>query len=203
MIEFILICAWFGYWSAESGASFPWSKAWQSKASVLTELPELIIALSIASIAAWGWGELFGLSLVASAVVFFVSAVIAYAGKQSATWAYLKWEGFTKDRNKDGVIDNKDARNSTLFGFNDWLASRFGYKLGDEGFSWVWAFTKGLITTAPIGFTGAIFQPLCREAASHAKGRLPGDPNTYLELADGLAYAISAFLFIILTGNVL
>ena len=84
-------------------------------------------------------------------------------------------------------------------GVNDWLAARLGYRLGDEGYSWIWAFTKGLITTLPLGATGAIFQPLWRELASHAKGRLPFDPNFWMEyVGDGFAYASAAVVFIII-----
>ena len=172
---------------------------WQSKSSFRAAIPEIVIAVSIGVIAATGWQAVFDFGFYWAVGVFIVSAVVAYAGKQSATWAYLNWEGHTKDNNGDGVINEKDGRDSTMRGVNDWLAARLGYRLGDEGYSWVWAFTKGLITTLPLGGTGAIFQPLWREVASHAKGRLPFEHNFWMEfVGDGFAYASAAGVFIII-----
>lgn len=197
---FIFLLIWFAYWSAEAGASLPWSKMWQDKTSWASEVPEFVIALSIGSIGIWGFEKLFGFPILWGIAGWLLFLVIAYAGKQSGTWAYLNWEGHTKDSNGDGVIDDKDGRQSTMREFNDMLAGLFSYKLGDEGYSWIWAFTKGFITTLPLFSLGAIFQPLWREAMSHAKGRLPGDPNMYMELGDGLAYASAAITFISIVG---
>lgn len=194
----LFLILWFAYWSAESGASLPWSKLWQDKLDWLSELPEAIIALSTAGIATWGWGALFGLSPLASVGVFIASTVVTYAGKQSATWAYLNWTGHTKDKDGDGVITDADGRNSTLFGVNNFIAGLFGFKLGDEGYSWTWAGTKGLIMTLPFAGTGAVFHPLGHELGSHAKGRLPGDANMYKELSGGgIGIGVPAALFII------
>lgn len=52
MIYFgIFLFLWFGYWSAEAGASLPWSKKWQDLTSWASEVPEFIIALSIGTTA--------------------------------------------------------------------------------------------------------------------------------------------------------
>lgn len=198
----IFLFVWFAYWSAESGASLPWSKKWQDFASWGSQLPEWIIAISVAMVAIWGWDKLLDISaiwVILSWVVFFF---IVLAGKESATWAYLNWTGHTKDKDGDGIITDADGRDSTMRDINNWIAGLFSYKLGDEGYSWVWAFTKGLITTAPLFGIGAIFQPLWREAASHAKGRLPGDSNTYMEIGDGFAYASAAIAFILIVVGI-
>jgi hypothetical protein len=198
MIITLLLILWFAYWGAESGASLPWSKLWQDKLSWLSELPEAIIAISTATIATWGWGTLLGLSPLASVGVFILSTVIAYAGKQSATWAYLNWTGHTKDKDGDGVITDADGRDSTLFGFNNLIGKLLGYRLGSEGYSWIWAATKGLIMTLPLAGAGAVFHPLGHELGSHAKGRLPGDPNMYKELSGGgIGIGVPASLFIL------
>lgn len=183
---YVALFLWFGFWSAEAGQSLPWSAKWQKGA--LKIVPELVIGLSIAIIGVWGWGELFNLSALWSIGLFFAFWLVSYLGKQSATWAYLVWEGYP---------DPSYDRDSTTKPFNDWLAYELGYKLGDEGYSWVWAFTKGLVTTLPVMALGAIFQPLCRELASHARGRLKGEPNTYMEfVGDGLAYTLACVAFV-------
>tara|TARA_R110000851_G_scaffold182721_1_gene331824 strand:+ start:8296 stop:8886 length:591 start_codon:yes stop_codon:yes gene_type:complete len=193
LVLFIALYAWFGFWSAQAGASFPRKYvSWQDRWSFGSEIPEAITASTIATIAVFAWG----FSLFWGVVFWPVFVVIAYAGKQSATWAYLRWEGYIKD-----VV----GRNSTTRKANNWIAGLFGWRLGDEGYSWVWAFTKGFITTAPVLFLGAIFQPLGREAASHAEGRLKGDPNFYMEFfGDGFGYAAACTTFVIvlnLLGN--
>lgn len=180
---------WFGYWSAESGASLPWSKKWQDKWSWGSEVPEAIIAISVGSIAVWGWDQAFNISALWVIGLWIAFIAIAYAGKQSATWAYLTWESHTP-RNPD--------RKSTLRPLNDFIASLFGYRLGDEGYSWIWAATKGLIMTLPLAGTGTIFHPIGHEIGSHAQGRLPGDSNMWKELSGGgVGIGIPAALFII------
>lgn len=195
-ITLLLLILWFAYWSAESGSSLPWSSKWQNRVDWFSELPEATIALSTAGIATWGWGTLFGLSPLASVLVFLLTAGATYAGKQSATWGYLNWTGHTKDENGDGVITDADGRKSTLFGVNNFIARLFGFKLGDEGYSWVWAATKGAIITAPVGFTGLITFPIGHEIGSHAKGRLPGEPNMWKELISGATIGVSCALFV-------
>lgn len=188
---YLFIIVWLSYWSAESGASLPWSKKWQDNKKYYSELPELIIALTIASIAIYGWGLVFNIGSISSILLWIVFVAVSYAGKQSATWGYLQWDGYTKDLN----------RQSKLRKWNDWLASKFNFRLGDEGYSWVWAFTKGFITTLPVLGLGCIFQPLCREVSSHAEGRLKGDSNMYMELSDGIAYGLACVAFLIILSG--
>lgn len=187
----ITLFLWFPFWSAQAGRSmrsvYENLDNWQDIKDWYSQIPEMIIALSIGIIAATGWQTLFDYDFIPTFCIFVISSAVAYAGKQSATWAYLRWEGH-----------KGKGRDSTMRGVNDWLAARLGYKLGDEGYSWVWAFTKGMITTLPFGGVGAIFQPLWRELASHAENRLPYDPNMWMELADGMAYASAALIFVTL-----
>ena len=193
---------WMGFWSSQAGGSFPFWRSWQEERSHGNRIPELVLAVSIGSIGVWGWGKLFpDISSLMAVALWLVLIVISFGGKESGTWGYLNHTGHTKDMNKDGVIDNKDARDGTTTRWNIWLASWFGWKLGDEGFSWVWAFTKGLMTTLPLGGLGCISQPIGREIASHAKGRLKGDPNTYMEfVGDGFGYSVAATAFIFLVN---
>lgn len=196
---YVLVFIWFAYWSAEAGASLPWSKKWQN--SFLKTVPELVIAATISICALVFWNSFFPMSYDWAITLFFIFGTISFLGKESATWAYLTWEGYTKDKNNDGVIDDQDGRDSTMREWNDALAAKLGYRLGDEGYSWVWAFTKGLITTLPLGGFGAIFQPIGREIFSHAKGRLPGDPNTYMEAGgDGFGYTMAVLVAVIIGG---
>lgn len=191
MMEQILLFTgffiWFAYWSAESGASLPWSSKWQSFTSWGNQLPEWIIAASVAGLATWGWNDVFSLGWW-NIAVFVVSFFIALAGKESATWAYLNWQSHTP---------RSPNRQSTLRPINDFIAGLFGFELGDEGYAWVWAATKGFIMTLPIIPTGTVFHPVGHEIGSHAEGRLPGDPNMYKELSGGgFGYAPPAFLFV-------
>ena len=200
---FVGLLCWYGFWSAQAGRSISSISedlaSWQDKTSWGSEVPEFVIALTFASVAALGWNELFDLDWYYVLLIFTVSTIVSYAGKQSATWAYLNWEGHTKDKNNDGVIDDRDGRDSTLRDWNSWLAARLGYKLGDEGYSWVWAFTKGFITTLPVGGLGCIFQPIGREIASHAKGRLPFESNFWMEgVGDAIGYAGAVLAFAVI-----
>ena len=192
----ILIVGWFAYWSAESGASLPWSKSWQI--GLLDRLPELIIALTVGLVASWGWGKIFDISALYIILGFFAFVAIAFAGKESATWGYLNWTGHVKDKNDDGIIDDRDGRDSTLSGINNFIAGLFGYRLGSEGYSWIWAGVKGFIMTLPIIPTGAIFHPLGHELGSHAQGRLNGDSNMWKEMAGGgIGFGIPVVLFVL------
>lgn len=205
LIGFIIFFVWFGFWSAQAGRSMRSLSekldSWQDKKPWYSEVPEAIIAVTIAIVGVWGLDKLFNVPALYSLGLFCLFTVISYAGKQSATWAYLRWEGHTEDKNGDGIITDADGRDSTMRNINSWVAARLGYKLGDEGYSWVWAFTKGFITTAPVFCLGAIFQPIGREIASHAKGRLPGDSNFWMEsFGDGFGYANACFFFILICG---
>lgn len=194
MILFLFLFLWFGFWSAQAGYSINFLdgelQSWQQHIPYGDKIPETIIALSFALIGIWGWGKLFDISTLWTLLIFAVFFAVSYAGKQSATWAYLTHEGYK---------DPDTTRTSTLKPINDYIGAQFGYKLGDEGYSWIWAATKGFITTAPVGFFGAVFQPLGREIASHAKGRLKGDSNFYMEfVGDGLGYSVACFVFMAL-----
>lgn len=192
VLFYLLLLVWFAYWSAESGASLPWSHKWQDKWSWASELPEAIIAISVGFIAVWGWGQVFDISALWVIGLWIVFIAIAYAGKQSATWAYLAWTNHAP-RDPD--------RKSTLRSFNDFIGKLFGYRLGDEGYSWIWAATKGFIMTLPLGGTGIFFHPIGHEIGSHAKGRLFGDSNMWKELSGGgIGIGTSAILFIYLIG---
>jgi hypothetical protein len=202
LLLFICFYVWFAFWSAQAGFSIHfWGgklQNWQNKIPLGKKIPELVLAASIASIGLYVWSHILpDLQVYTYAAMWFGFALISYLGKESATVGYLEWEGSTKDENKDGVVDNKDARRNTLAGWNQFVSGLFGWKNGDEGYSWVWAFTKGLITTLPLFCLGTIFQPIGREMASHAEGRLKGDPNFYMEaFGDGFGYAASSFIAI-------
>ncbi len=210
-IIFIALFIWFAFWSSQAGYSFSFFdnkfQDWQQKIPFGNRIPEAIIALSIGSIGIWGWDLIllkFGINIPALPIIiaWMSLSFISLSGKESGTWAYLNHEGYSTDSNGDGKVDNLDGRKSTLRGWNDWLAGLFDFHLGDEGYSWVWAFTKGFITTFPVGCLGAIFQPIGREIASHAKGRLPGDSNFYIEfVGDGLGYSAACFAFILIVLN--
>lgn len=183
---------WFGYWSAESGASLPWSESWQNKFPFAKRLPELIIAVSIGFIAVFFWSSFFDFSPFWIIGIWAASIAIAFAGKEAATWAYLDWESHTP---------KTPERKSTLRPLNDFIGRIFGYRLGNEGYSWIWAASKGFIMTLPLGGTGALFHPIGHEIGSHAKGRLLGDSNMWKEIAGGaIGIGIPACICILLGG---
>ena len=183
----LFITLWLGFWSSESGASFPWSSKWQDIKDWFSEIPEAIVGLTIGLVATYGYCLLLGINPLWSILMCPLPSVIVYAGQQSATWAYLRWTGHA----------NPDtARTSTLKPMNDFIAGLIGYKLGDEGYSWVWAATKGFIITLPIGGIGAVTFPLGHELGTHAQGRLPGDPNMWKEFASGLGLGLACVIFL-------
>lgn len=187
---YLFLILWLAYWSAESGASLPWSKAWQDMYSGLSKVPEIIVSLTIGTVGVVGLANLISLGTLWSIVIGLIFTVIAYAGVQSATWAYLRWESHP---------DPNLTRSATLKPINDFIGRLLGYKLGDEGYAWIWAATKGFITTIPVGGTGLITFPLGNELGSHAKDRLPGDSNMWKELAGGLALGVSCAIWLLLT----
>lgn len=187
---FILLMFWLG---GESGASFPWSKKWQQGFGVdLGNLPEAMASVLLGFIAIHGYQQL-GLNadFYAETAIFFAVTAIIYAGIQSATWMFLKW---TKD-----PAPNTE-RGATTKPLVDWIAERFGWKLGDEGYSWVAATVKGTIITLPMGGLGGILFALGYEIGSHtrtAKMRAWfGDTHW---IAEGLSFAgIGAYALIFL-----
>lgn len=189
---YFLLTMWLGYWSAESGASFPWSKTWQDLKAWGSEVPEIILSLTIGLVATFGYCSLLGINPLWCLLMFPVPSVITYAGQQSATWAYLMWTGApNKYRNRE----------STLRPTNDFIAGLLGFPYGSEGYSWVWAATKGFIITLPLGgLPGAVLFPLGHELGSHAKGRLPGDPNMWKEFASGLGLGLACVFYLIIVS---
>lgn len=221
---FICLWLWFCFWSSQAGYSMTfWGnrlQTWQQKIPYGGKIPEIVIALSIAgsgfyldwklfeAITAFetlwqikfGWYFVVILSL-GFIVKYLISSLIALGGKESGTWAYLpgSYDGYKKDTNEDGVIDNKDGRMSTLRKWNDWLAGLFGMTLGHKHYAKVWAFTKGFITTFPVFSTGAIFQPITRELTWRLTKNVKGDRNFYMEFfGDGTAYALSCFIALVI-----
>jgi len=186
MILYTILMLWLAYWSAESGASLPWSYPWQNFTKWMSEVPEAILSLTIGFIATFGYCTLIGINPYWSLLMFPIPTAIIYAGQQSATWAYLRWETHTP------LVD----RQSTLRGWNDFVAGLLGWKSGDEGYSWVWAATKGFITTLPVGGLGVIFFPLAHELGSHARDKLPGEANMWKELASGFGLAVPCIIFL-------
>lgn len=151
------------YLGVESGGSFPWSNKWQSKTVMgfkLQQLPELLISVILGFITIQGY-DLAGMEIAAGwwVAIFFALSAIIYAGIQSATWLFLQWEGHKDPQTKRG------AKTKAIV---DWLAKRWGWKLGDEGYSWVAASVKGAIITLPMGGLGGILFALGYEIGSHA-----------------------------------
>ena len=152
----LFLLVWMAYWSAESGASLPWSNKWQNIKDWYSEVPEAVSAITVGFVGIYGWQKILGLNALWVIGGWIAFIAIAYAGIQSATWAYLTWTG-----HKNPDTDRK----STLKSFNDWIGKLFGYRLGDEGYSWIWAATKGFIMTIPIAGLGLVLFPLGHEDA--------------------------------------
>lgn len=198
---------------AEAGGSFPWSSKWQSKTifgHTLQQLPEAVDALILAHLALTAYALLgldltqvytlglshyhIGLSLGAwlYPVVFF----IIYAGIQSATWMILQWTG-----HKNPGTD----RDATLKPIVDKISRKFGWSLGDEGYSWVAATAKGSIICLPVGLIlapiGGLLFALGYEAGSHAQKKkyrnyIPFNPHI---ISEGLSFAgIGLFYYLAL-----
>lgn len=167
---------------AESGASFPWSAKWQKKTVLghaLNQLPELIDAILLAVVAMQGYRHL-GLDVAFhwEALIFIAVTAIIYAGVQSGTWLFLQWEGHSNPA---------ITRGSTTKPVVDRVASWFGWKLGDEGYSWVAATIKGAIITLPMGGLGGILFALGYEIGSHARGRVDKWFNPHI-IAEGMSF---------------
>ena len=88
--------------------------------------------------------------------------------------------------------DPNTERDSTLKPVIDWVAARFGYKLGDEGYAWVAAGIKGLLITLPVGGMGVVLWPLAYELGSHFD-------HWVSELTSGFGAGLNAYLFWMLT----
>jgi len=146
IIKFIL--------GAEAGASFSWSAKWQDKKPWYSEIPEALDALILAFMATTTiWMNLFPLDRVLTigydayhlglsigVLVFIASSAIAYAGIQSATWMFLRWYSHS---------DPNTTRESSTKPVVDWVAEKFGWKLGDEGYAWTASTVKGSVICFP------------------------------------------------------
>lgn len=177
----------------ESGASFPWSKKWQKGFGLdLGQLPEAITSLLLGFITMSVYQKL-GLDsdFYIETGIFVLVTAIVYAGIQSANWMFLKW---TKD-----AAPNTE-RDSDFKPIIDWLAEKFGWKLGDEGYSWIAATFKGTIITLPLGGLGGILFALGYEIGSHTRNRRMqawfGDTHF---IAEGLSFVgIGVYALIVL-----
>ena len=172
-----------GVLSRLSGNGFgaKWGVSW---------LPELLFSLPFGVATGWALSTIGG-DFLACLIVTSVSTAISYAGMQAATWTFLRWESH------DGP---NTERSSTLKPIVDWLASRWGYKLGDEGYSWVAAAVKGFIIGFPVGAIPLMMLwPLGYEIGSHAKGRVERfglDPHAISEFMAGVGAGVAITLFV-------
>lgn len=161
-----------------NGFGAKWGVSW---------LPEGLFAIPI--------GVALGISLPESwglyaALVGGLAVGWSYIFMQSATWMFLQWTEHEPNR----------LRKSTLKPVVDWIAARFGYELGDEGYSWIAAGVKGFLIGLPVGgIPLAILWPLGYEIGSHAEGRVEKfgiDPHAVSEFLAGCGAGIAVLLFI-------
>ncbi len=193
MIRFLLFLLFKFVLGAESGASFSWSAKWQSKKIYgfsLKHLPEIVDTLIVALMCMQGYkyaGCDFDFYIELG--TFLIVSAITYSGIQSATWMFLQWEGH----------DNPSTdRKGTTKPIVDKIADRFGWSLGDEGYSWVAATVKGTIITLPMGGLGGLLFALGYEIGSHAKGRVDKWFNPHI-ISEGMSFVgigIYSWLFL-------
>lgn len=114
-----------------------------------------------------------------------IGIVISYAGMQTGTWYYLRWQKHDNPNLKRG---------GTLKPLIDWISKRFGWKIGDEGYAWVAAAIKGFIIGLPVGgIPLAIMWPIAHETGTHFKVKNPVELREFLS---GCAAGISILLFL-------
>lgn len=165
-----LIIPYMALMSRLSGSGFGarWGVAW---------LPELLFALPFGVALTWALGPLIG---AWSFLVGVIAWAWSYGFMQSGTWMFLKWTRHEPNLN----------RSATLKPLTDWVAGRFGYKLGDEGYSWIAAGIKGLLIGLPVGgLPLAVLWPLGYEIGSHFKN------DAIKEIAAGTGAGISILIF--------
>ena len=153
-------------------------------------MPELIHSLPYGLALGWAVHTLTG-EFWASHGLTAVGTAISYAGMQSATWYFLKW---VKDKTPNL------ERGGTMKPIIDFIAGRFDYKLGDEGYSWIAAGVKGFIIGLPVGgVLTALLWPLGYEIGSHARGRVERfglDPHAVSEFMSAALGGVSVFAFV-------
>ena len=167
---------------AGSGFGSKWGVSW---------LPELVFSLPFGITIGWAAQYALGTDFIACLGLTALGTAISYGGMQSATWMFLNW---TEDSSPS------TERGSTLKPIIDYLAGLRGYKLGDEGYSWIAAAVKGLIIGLPVGgVVTALLWPLGYELGSHARGRVERfglDPHAVSEFMAGVGGGVSIFLFV-------
>lgn len=152
-----------------NGFGQKWNVAW---------LPEFLYALPFGIAVFFASGS-FLLSLL--------SVAISYAGMQSATWYFLRWQ--THD-------DPNTTRGGTLKPVVDFIAGQFGYHLGSEGYAWVGAAVKGFIIGLPVGgVLTALLWATSYEIGSHTQGK-----NAVSEFLSAAGGGISIIFFLVITG---
>ena len=169
-----LIIPFMAVMSRLSGSGFgqKWNASW---------IPEMVfavpfgVALSIALPESWG---------IFVPLCGGVATAWSYAFMQSGTWMYLKWTGHEPNKTKS----------ATLKPVTDWIAARFGYVLGDEGYSWIAAGVKGFLIGLPVGgLPLAVLWPLGYELGTHVKGQ---HKDACKEIFAGAGAGIAIVLFV-------
>lgn len=168
----MLLISYMALMSRLSGSGFGdrWGMAW---------IPEVLFAYPFG----------FGLGYVLAPVIgpdwATLLGVLAwgwsYGFMQSGTWTFLQWTEHEPNK----------ARKGRLKPITDWIASRFGYSLGDEGYSWIAAGLKGFLIGLPVGGIPLSIQwPLGYEIGSHFKNR------AIREIVAGAGAGLSIYLFV-------
>lgn len=189
-MEWFLFCVGMGILSRLAGNGFgaKWHLSW---------LPELLFALPFGIALTWALDAI-GVPFAWQMACGLLAWAVSYLGMQSGTWMFLQWTKHEPNRN----------RGATLKPAIDWLAGRFGYQLGDEGYSWIAAGVKGFIIGLPVGgLPLAILWPLGYEIGSHATGRVERigihDPQSVSEFSAGFGAGVSIFLFVTAVKTIL
>lgn len=161
-----------------SGFGSKWGVSWLPEG--LFAIP-FGVSLSVSLPESWG---------IFAALVGGAATAWSYIFMQSGTWMFLQWTAHEPNR----------MRKSTLKPVVDWIAARFGFEIGDEGYSWIAAGVKGFLIGLPVGgIPLAILWPLGYEIGSHAKGRVEKygiDPHAIKEICAGIGAGISIVLFL-------